>query len=679
MACYFTFGSVFYILTSPQCPIHLPYRLNDITMDAIPESILLKIFSHLDVSYLCLSIRMTCTRWRRLSFDPQLWRIMIVPEQFNDQRLDKLLRPIHMAVEELDCGACDCLTEEGFRILLELEFPRLSRLVLPVISRLSSAFLAQLPKTCPRIQELANIGPNTCGTCDPYHCQSQFPQLRVFHDKTTAAFIRKRPRQPMPRAQQQRTGPHRTRDQPGNTPRRVDKWREHLARMAATSDRVREYVCHPGMDLVTDDGLEFVSRTFPCVVSVQLLACPITDDGIRRLLCHNVALNGLDKIVLHELPKLTDASLIGLADSCPNLGHFTLSKCPQVTEKGLCQLSEKCRKLRELNINWQRWESASVDPQVKVNAVQITDALLSRLAENNRCLEKLRLFYTEKITDLGLSGLLKSLDIQELILFECASVTDESIFALAGCSLLENLVLVNNNFVTPHALVELLVNNMALCSLVFFSEGHGSVNACGTEPQRSNHTSQHSLGTGTSSSSTFGNSNLKKMVLNGVNSRFVRHLIRFCQDLEVLDLWSSCLVDVAALNRLVINFRRLAVLDLGGITSADDVILANIRLYSMHLQRLALGGTVQNMTTGAISDVIKACVSLHTISMDIAGASLNQEELIEVTKRYHGGHCTIKEDPEFIADPFGKMKSHKNFWALYFVPIKYLVSINACN
>ncbi len=169
-------------------------------------------------------------------------------------------------------------------------------------------------------------------------------------------------------------------------------------------------------------------------------------------------------------------------------------------------------------------------------------------------MKKLRLFYTDKTTVLGLGGLLKSLDIQELTLFECASVTDESIFAVAGCSLLENLVLVNNSCVTPHALVQLLVNNMALCSLVFFSEGQESVNACGTELQRSNQTSQHSLGTGTSrSSSRFGNSNLKKIVLNGVNSRFVRHLVRFWQDLDVLDLWSSCLVDAAALNKLVIN------------------------------------------------------------------------------------------------------------------------------
>ncbi len=110
-------------------------------------------------------------------------------------------------------------------------------------------------------------------------------------------------------------------------------------------------------------------------------------------------------------------------------------------------------------------------------------------------------------------------------------------------------------------------------------------------------------------------------------------------------------------------------LDLGGITSADDVILANIRLCSMHLQRFALGGAVQSMTTGSISDVIKTCVSVYTITMDIAGASLNQEELTEVAKLYHGGHCMIKEDPEFIADPFGKMKSHKNLRALYLVPI----------
>ena len=46
-----------------------------------------------------------------MSFDPQLWRVMIDPEQFNDQRLEKLPLPIHMAVKELDCRASDCLTD----------------------------------------------------------------------------------------------------------------------------------------------------------------------------------------------------------------------------------------------------------------------------------------------------------------------------------------------------------------------------------------------------------------------------------------------------------------------------------------------------------------------------------------------------------------------------------------
>ncbi|XP_065875020.1 F-box protein At5g67140 [Euphorbia lathyris] len=99
---------------------------------------------------------------------------------------------------------------------------------------------------------------------------------------------------------------------------------------------------------ITDNGLYEISlaKCIPNLTSISLWGMTgITDKGVVHLISRANSLQHLNVGGTF----ITDESLFAIADSCPNLKSIGLWSCRHVTEIGLLNLVNKCRKLGSIN------------------------------------------------------------------------------------------------------------------------------------------------------------------------------------------------------------------------------------------------------------------------------------------------------------------------------------------
>ncbi|XP_074572140.1 F-box protein At5g67140-like [Curcuma longa] len=100
---------------------------------------------------------------------------------------------------------------------------------------------------------------------------------------------------------------------------------------------------------ITDQGLYKISQT-KCVgnlLSISLWGVGgITDQGVIQLVSRANSLLHLNIGGTF----ITDESLYAVANSCPHIKTIVLWSCRHVTEHGLIELVNKCRKLESINV-----------------------------------------------------------------------------------------------------------------------------------------------------------------------------------------------------------------------------------------------------------------------------------------------------------------------------------------
>jgi hypothetical protein len=174
-------------------------------------------------------------------------------------------------------------------------------------------------------------------------------------------------------------------------------------------------------DTVTDAVLIALSTGCPCLHSLTLSSCPITDDGIVAV-ARNRALVTLS---LTWCSAVTDAGLRAVAENCPQLEHLRLSHMPLVTDAAIVSLGKHCRNLRGVDLHvedltpaglrtlakgcsqledLQLWGCYDIGPAVeavaehcpklrtlRVSHAQVPATALLALAKHCPCLEDVRL------------------------------------------------------------------------------------------------------------------------------------------------------------------------------------------------------------------------------------------------------------------------------------------------
>ncbi|XP_075221351.1 F-box and leucine-rich repeat protein 7 [Lycorma delicatula] len=323
--------------------------------DRLPDDVVLKIFSWLTSSELCVCTRV-CRRWEALAWDPQLWRTISLSGEgrCGDRAIRGVLRRLcgqgRPGVQRVLLSDGAKLTDKGLTLLAR-RCPSLTHLQLHGCAAITNNALFEVATRCPNLHHLDITG------CVQISCISVNPG-------------------PSP-----------------EPPRRLQLQYLDLTDCAA----------------VDDSGIRVIVRNCPQLVYLYLRRCfKVTDAGIKFVpsFCST-----LRELSVSDCNLVTDFGLYELAKLGATLRYLSVAKCTQVSDAGLKVIAKRCYKLRYLNA--RGCEAVSDDaitvlarscPRLRaldIGKCDVSDAGLRALAESCPNLKKLSLRQCDLVTDRG--------------------------------------------------------------------------------------------------------------------------------------------------------------------------------------------------------------------------------------------------------------------------------------
>jgi F-box and leucine-rich repeat protein 2/20 len=128
---------------------------------------------------------------------------------------------------------------------------------------------------------------------------------------------------------------------------------------------------------------------YPNVQRIRITQTPTTGD-IERI-ANLQSSRQILKIDLSWCTTLTDATLSGLVEKCPDITSLNLSYCKQISDAGIAAVVEKCPHLKTLDLSWCN---------------QLTDASVMMLANRYPNLTHLNLCGCMEITSTAITALI---------------------------------------------------------------------------------------------------------------------------------------------------------------------------------------------------------------------------------------------------------------------------------
>ncbi|KAH9101728.1 hypothetical protein LEN26_005888 [Aphanomyces euteiches] len=200
-----------------------------------------------------------------------------------------------------------------------------------------------------------------------------------------------------------------------------------------------------GCSQITHSLILYLLKAYRSLQELNLSRCKrITNDCIKMLLTSSIhlrlrvlnvsftdvtddaftCLSELREIDLGQC-KITDATLVSLAQHCPRLEVVRLRWCSEITDAGILRLASHCSRLRVLDLN---------------NCGLLTDQSIASLSQCPH-LEWINLAWCVNITDCGLVDLAKVCrELKEVVLTFCSQLTDVALKALVdNCRHLDRL------------------------------------------------------------------------------------------------------------------------------------------------------------------------------------------------------------------------------------------------
>lgn len=151
-------------------------------------------------------------------------------------------------------------------------------------------------------------------------------------------------------------------------------------------------ICLEDLDLshcsqLTDHAIKVLGDCCPGLKRLNVKECiQISDIGIVSL----NALKSLESINISRKnlsSRITDVSLLALAEGCRDLQSISLSGCEMITDVGISWIANGCRKLTQLNI---------------ANCYKVSNAGLRYIGEECHQLRKIVINNVKKISDVGI-------------------------------------------------------------------------------------------------------------------------------------------------------------------------------------------------------------------------------------------------------------------------------------
>ncbi|KRX18259.1 F-box/LRR-repeat protein 2 [Trichinella nelsoni] len=424
-----------YMVAERQINLHSSAPLNEegLMNRKLPEELILRIFSYLDIVSLCRCAQV-CRTWNILALDGSNWQ---------NVDLFQFQKDIKASVVENLAKRCG-----GF----------LKKLSLRGCESVQDGALDTFARKCNFIEELnlekcKRLSDSTCESLG-LHCK----RLRVLNLDCISGITER--------------GLKFISDGCPNLEWLNISWCNHISdegleAIAKGSKRMKALICK-GCTGLTDEGLRHVGEHCHDLRVLNLQSCShITDQGISYIAngCHR-----LDYLCLSMCSRITDRALQSLSLGCQLLKDLEVSGCSLLTDSGFHALAK---------LALVRFEKTAASVAFKTLFLSfflfrivtilnewiwkivlwyvficffITDQTASHLATGCRNLIELSLSHCELITDEGIRSLAQGLSAQEklnvLELDNCPLITDQALESLQECRTLKRIELYDCQQVT---------------------------------------------------------------------------------------------------------------------------------------------------------------------------------------------------------------------------------------
>ena len=164
---------------------------------------------------------------------------------------------------------------------------------------------------------------------------------------------------------------------------------------------------------ISDDGVNTLTTRFAASLeSATFALCGITDEGLAALqICSQ-----LKSVTLKFCPYVTDDGLAALAN-CPHLRSIEVDyKCELVTGECLDPITERCGALEKINCRGSQVKFAVRCPLLRdITLYGATDKKVKHLVKGCPLLTHLRLYQSDKLTDVSLEAIASGLPYLEVL------------------------------------------------------------------------------------------------------------------------------------------------------------------------------------------------------------------------------------------------------------------------
>ncbi|KAM9330941.1 F-box/LRR-repeat protein 17 [Gastrophryne carolinensis] len=343
-----------------------------IHVNQLPQSLLLKIFSHLSLNERCLSTSLVCKYWRDLCLDLQFWKQLDLSgrQQVKDNLLEKIASR-YWNITEMNISDCLNVTDVGI-CTLAMNCSGLVKYTAYRCKQLSDSSLIFLATHCLSLQKV-HVGNQDRLTDDALkQLGSRCRDLRDIHF--------------------------------GQCYKISD---EGMVVIAKGCPKLQKIYMQENK-LVTDRSVEAFAEHCPKLQSVGFMGCSVTSHGV----IHLTRLKSLSSLDLRHITELDNETVMEIVKKCLNLTSLNLCLNRNIDDRCVEVIAKEGRRLKELYLV----------------TCKITDHALIAIGRYSTSIETVDVGWCKEITDQGATLIAQSSkSIRYLGLMRCDQVNESTV------------------------------------------------------------------------------------------------------------------------------------------------------------------------------------------------------------------------------------------------------------
>ncbi|XP_067650552.1 F-box/LRR-repeat protein 2-like [Haliotis asinina] len=391
----------------------------------LPHTVLIHIFSFLEIQDIINTVRQTCRLWYELSYDHYLWKHLDldhIGDHLTDQSFLALLESVAHHVEKLDFGMAVHLTDISF-MHKNISCPQIKSINFS-LTTVTNGSIAHLVEKYP---DLEGIKINDCSYINIYNCLVYLSTLKKLKSVSFDDFgCSAEPERLNRKLKELFISCPKLETVVIDSEELSD---DALASLFENCRNIKSFVL-AHCQYISQDAFIGIRGTATNLVSVGLAHTPIEDKVLKVIAESSPYMKELD---ITGCIHITDIGVGHVADNCPNLEKLVGNRLHHeggcnITNVGLSSIANGCPKLKILDVNF---------------CDGVTDTGISAVAEHCPQLTEIGLSGCVGITDLAVMALAEHCQwLYHVNLTECIHVTSKSIILLlAKCRFLSNLSL----------------------------------------------------------------------------------------------------------------------------------------------------------------------------------------------------------------------------------------------